>query len=139
MSNPLAILQGAYRDPLEYARQLAAAGQRVVGYTAPDTPIELLIAAGLHPVLILPRAPVEPALTGDYLADTDPWELKAMIERLVDGSCRDLAIVIVSRPHEWLYYMGKEFVRTGMGEAIPPLHMLDLVHHADASIAAYNR
>jgi benzoyl-CoA reductase/2-hydroxyglutaryl-CoA dehydratase subunit BcrC/BadD/HgdB len=117
-----------------------AAGPPVVGYVGADVPVELLTAAGYLP-LRLAGDPDAPSDTGEKILGrgVDPVA-RSVLTRLLDGGYGPLAALVVSRDCEAslrLFYAVRELHRTGDAPALPPVHLVDVLHLPHRSTTAY--
>jgi hypothetical protein len=112
------------RDPQATARDVAASGQRVVGYVGNDVPVELILAAGALPVRV--RCTVD---TGTSDVDTlversfSP-ELRAIANRWLRGELDHLDAVVFARSDDSgqrIYYYLCELQRRGLCAGPRPL------------------
>lgn len=131
-------LRRAYGDRLAAARAHHAGGGLVVGYTGPTIPLELIHALGAMPVLIAAESPHPTPVADALIERSEPWPLRSVAERALDGTVEFLDLLIVSRAEEWLYYNLKEAVRVGLGARVPPLHMFDLIQDPAPAVSGYN-
>ncbi|WP_182466683.1 2-hydroxyacyl-CoA dehydratase family protein [Sphingomonas gilva] len=125
-------------DRMAAARAAKAAGRAVVAVVGPGVPIELVLACGAMPVRIVADAGGATPAADDLVGTAESAEMRALIEQALGGGLAFADLLVITRPHEWLYYYLKEAVRLG-AEGVPPLHMHDLVPSAEASLRAYNR
>ncbi|MBB4683128.1 2-hydroxyacyl-CoA dehydratase family protein [Amycolatopsis jiangsuensis] len=103
----------------------------VAGYVGADVPVELLTAAGLHPVR-LAGSPREDAAEGRrYLGGgLDPVAC-SVLTRLLNGGYGPLDVLVVSRDCEAslrLFYVLRELRRVEPSIALPPVHLVDVLH-----------
>ncbi|SFN37396.1 Benzoyl-CoA reductase/2-hydroxyglutaryl-CoA dehydratase subunit, BcrC/BadD/HgdB [Pseudonocardia ammonioxydans] len=103
----------------------------VAGYVGADVPVELLTAAGYHPRR-LSGSPHEDASAGRrYLGGgLDPVAC-SVLTRLLAGSYGPLDVLVVSRDCEAslrLFYVLRELRRVEPSVALPPLHLVDVLH-----------
>jgi benzoyl-CoA reductase/2-hydroxyglutaryl-CoA dehydratase subunit BcrC/BadD/HgdB len=103
----------------------------IAGYVGADVPVELLTAAGYHPVR-LSGAPDEDASPGrHYLGGgLDPVAC-SILTRLLAGAYGGLDVLVVSRDCEAslrLFYVLRELRRVEPGIALPPVHLVDVLH-----------
>lgn len=103
----------------------------VAGYVGADVPVELLTAAGYHP-LRLSGSPAEDAAPGrHYLGGgLDPVAC-SILTRLLTGSYGELDVLVASRDCEAslrLFYVLRELRRVSPDLAVPPLHLVDVLH-----------
>jgi benzoyl-CoA reductase/2-hydroxyglutaryl-CoA dehydratase subunit BcrC/BadD/HgdB len=131
-------LQQAYGQPLAAAREHRRCGGRVVGYTGPTVPVELIESTGAMPVLVVPQLPRPTPLADQLIETTEPWALRSVAEQALDGSLACLDLLVLTRSEDWLYYNLKEAVRRGLGERVPELHLMDLIQSSLPAVQDYN-
>ncbi|TQM45124.1 2-hydroxyacyl-CoA dehydratase family protein [Pseudonocardia cypriaca] len=117
-----------------------ATGLPVVGCVGADVPVEVLTAAGFLP-LRLAGDPDAPSDAGDLILGrgVDPVA-RSVLTCLLDGGYGPLAALVVSRDCEAslrLFYAVRELHRTGDGAALPPVHLVDVLHLPHRSTTAY--
>ena len=121
---------------------LAPCGQRLragtIGLVGAGIPAEVMLACGAHPVRILPRGDSATPLADALVGVGETAEMRALLERALDGELALLDLLVIGRAYEWLYYYLKEAVRLG-NERVPPLHLFDVVPSAYPSLANYGR
>jgi len=127
-------LGAAYRD------RSIPDGRKAIGLMGATIPVELVLASGAVPLAIA-AAPDGPTPTADrYLEDHFDGEVRATLQALLEGAFRGLDLLVLARSSDAyleLYYVLKEIVRLGGGEAIPPLHLYDLLHGRSDANRAY--
>lgn len=114
----------------------------VAGYVGADVPVELLTAAGFHP-LRLTGSPHEDAAEGRrYLGGgLDPVAC-SVLTRLLAGAYGPLEVLVVSRDCEAslrLFYVLRELRRVEPGIALPPVHLVDVLHLPHRTTTRYVR
>ncbi|MBO0701456.1 MAG: 2-hydroxyacyl-CoA dehydratase, partial [Candidatus Dormibacteraeota bacterium] len=106
----------------------------------PTVPVELVLAAGAYPVAVAPF-PGGPTPEADrYLERHFDDGVRATLESLLRGDYDWLDLLVIPRTSDGyleLYYTLKEVVRLGGGEAVPPLHLYDLLHGRSEANRAY--
>ncbi|MBP2370651.1 2-hydroxyacyl-CoA dehydratase family protein [Pseudonocardia parietis] len=103
----------------------------VAGYIGADVPVELLTAAGYLP-LRLAGSPHEDAAEGRRLlgGGLDPVAC-SVLTRLLAGAYGPLEVLVVSRDCEAslrLFYVLRELRRVEPETALPPVHLVDVLH-----------
>ncbi|RBM21018.1 2-hydroxyacyl-CoA dehydratase [Prauserella sp. PE36] len=103
----------------------------VIGYVGADVPVELLTAAGAHPVR-LTGSPGEPSTAGDRYLGTglDPVA-RSVLTRLLDGAYGCLDGLVVGRDCEAssrLFYAVRELKRIDPAAPLPPVQLVDVLH-----------
>jgi benzoyl-CoA reductase/2-hydroxyglutaryl-CoA dehydratase subunit BcrC/BadD/HgdB len=131
-------LQHHYAHRLDEARSAHAEHMKVVGLIGNTIPRELVLAAGMFPVLISATFG-QPTPTADrYMEDVIPPETKLLFEVAASGELEFMDLLVVSRPYAHLYYYLKEVYRLGRAPDLPPLHIFDLIHAQRDVFRAYN-
>jgi benzoyl-CoA reductase subunit C len=124
---------------LRAARAAHEAGQRTVGLLGPTVPAEFILAAGCFPVMLAAEDP-HPTPDADRLIEkSEPWPLRALAQRALEGSLEFLDLMVIPRAEEWLFYNLKEAVRIGEGARVPALHLHDLIQSHMDEVAAFNQ
>ncbi|MFC4003826.1 2-hydroxyacyl-CoA dehydratase [Prauserella oleivorans] len=126
MSAVLSRLAGPIADPV-----VSDGSRPVIGYVGADVPVELLTAAGAHPVR-LTGAPGSPSTAGDRYLGTglDPVA-RSVLTRLLDGEYGHLDGLVVSRDCEAssrLFYAIRELKRIDPATPLPPVQLVDVLH-----------
>ncbi len=114
----------------------------VIGYVGADVPVEYITAAGLLP-LRLSGTPGAPSTAGDRCLGTglDP-AARSVLTRLLDGDFGPLDGVVVSRDCEAslrLFYALRELRRVDPALALPPVHLVDVLHLPHRTTTRYVR
>ncbi|MFI1023666.1 2-hydroxyacyl-CoA dehydratase [Streptomyces olivaceus] len=114
----------------------------VIGYVGADVPVEYITAAGLLP-LRLSGTPDAPSTAGDRFLGTglDP-AARSVLTRLLDGDFGPLDGVVVSRDCEAslrLFYALRELRRVDPALALPPVHLVDVLHLPHRTTTRYVR
>ncbi|MEW2569480.1 2-hydroxyacyl-CoA dehydratase family protein [Streptomyces sp. NPDC047070] len=114
----------------------------VVGYVGADVPVEYLTAAGLLP-LRLTGDPDTPSTAGDRYLGTglDP-AARSVLTRLLDADYGPLEGIVVSRDCEAssrLFYALRELRRVEPSLALPPVHLVDVLHLPHRTTTRYVR
>ncbi|MBZ6259650.1 2-hydroxyacyl-CoA dehydratase family protein [Streptomyces olivaceus] len=114
----------------------------VIGYVGADVPVEYITAAGLLP-LRLSGTPGAPSAAGDRFLGTglDP-AARSVLTRLLDGDFGPLDGVVVSRDCEAslrLFYALRELRRVDPALALPPVHLVDVLHLPHRTTTRYVR
>lgn len=120
-----ALLNGCLADPLASARAQRRAGGRVVGYVSADIPVELILAAGAHPLLLPGSSPGTPTPQADeYLEPTFAPLERSIAQQWLTGGLDALEYVVLSRARDSsqrLYYYMCELQRRGLCPHPTPL------------------
>jgi benzoyl-CoA reductase/2-hydroxyglutaryl-CoA dehydratase subunit BcrC/BadD/HgdB len=124
-----------------YERRAApAAGRKTVGVAGGTVPVELVRAAGARAVDVSPgwREPTPDA--DRYLERHNDDDARATLQAALDGRLEWLDLLVLPRTSDAfveIYHTLKELVRLGRGDAVPPLHLYDLLHGRSAANGAY--
>lgn len=142
MSAALARLARHADDRTSEARRLRARGHPVIGYVGADVPVEVLTAAGALPVR-LAGAPGTDSAAGDrYLGRGLDPAARSVLTLLLEGGYGDLDGVVVSRDCEAsarLFYALRELRRVEPATALPPVHLVDVLHLPHRTTTRYVR
>ncbi|MBZ6202733.1 2-hydroxyacyl-CoA dehydratase [Streptomyces olivaceus] len=114
----------------------------VIGYVGADVPVEYITAAGLLP-LRLSGTPGAPSTAGDRCLGTglDP-AARSVLTRLLDGDFGPLDGIVVARDCEAslrLFYALRELRRVDPALALPPVHLVDVLHLPHRTTTRYVR
>ncbi|MBZ6286032.1 2-hydroxyacyl-CoA dehydratase family protein [Streptomyces olivaceus] len=114
----------------------------VIGYVGADVPVEYITAAGLLP-LRLSGTPGAPSTAGDRCLGTglDP-AARSVLTLLLDGDFGPLDGIVVSRDCEAslrLFYALRELRRVDPALALPPVHLVDVLHLPHRTTTRYVR
>ncbi|RNL87612.1 2-hydroxyacyl-CoA dehydratase family protein [Halostreptopolyspora alba] len=138
----LARLTAHAADRTAAAREWRASGRPVIGYVGADVPVELLTAVGALPVR-LAGVPGADTTAGDrYLGHGVDLAARSVLTRLVNGDYGPLDGLVVSRDCEAsarLFYAVRELRRVEPAMALPPAHLVDVLHLPHRSTTRYVR
>ncbi|AXL92815.1 2-hydroxyacyl-CoA dehydratase [Streptomyces sp. CB09001] len=114
----------------------------VIGYVGADVPVEYITAAGLLP-LRLSGSPGTPSTAGDRYLGTglDP-AARSVLTRLLAGDFGPLDGIVVSHDCEAslrLFYALRELRRVDPALALPPVHLVDVLHLPHRTTTRYVR
>ncbi|MFS8199735.1 2-hydroxyacyl-CoA dehydratase [Streptomyces sp. CWNU-52B] len=143
MSAALAQLTSHGTDRTAAADAWRARGHgRVIGYVGADVPVEYISAAGLLP-LRLSGNPDAPSTAGDRYLGTglDPVA-RSVLTRIVGREYGPLDGIVVSRDCEAslrLFYALRELRRVEPASALPPVHLVDVLHLPHRTTTRYVR
>ncbi len=132
-------LQAAYAQRLDAARQARRQGHKVVGYVGNTVPLELIVAAGCHPVRIAPLAGATP-LADPYVESFSDPDMRLTFQGYCSGDYEVLDLLVIARSTESqhkLYLSLREARRTGIVSAGPELVLYDILHTQRASSQRY--
>ncbi len=112
-----------------------------MGYVGADVPIEILDAAALHAVRLRGRLGADTTLADEVAeAAIDP-AARSILQQLLDGSCRDLAAVVIGHDTEAsarVFHYAAECRHLGIGD-VPPVRFVDVLHGDRPGARDYNR
>ncbi|NKQ51344.1 2-hydroxyacyl-CoA dehydratase [Amycolatopsis sp. K13G38] len=124
----LARLLAHAADRMAVAR---ATDRPVIGYVGADVPVELLTAAGALPLRLFGAPGADHSLGDRYLGQGLDPAARSVLSRLLLGEFGELAGVVVSRDCEAsarLFYALRELRRVEPSIALPPVHLVDVLH-----------
>ncbi|WP_169542606.1 2-hydroxyacyl-CoA dehydratase subunit D [Sphingomonas baiyangensis] len=136
----LARLRAAYADPAAEVARAHAAGTPVVGYFLNSVPIELVLAAGMHPIRLTGRTERTPVRADRYMEEYFDGEVRAIFEALLAGEHAALDLLVVPRSAEiylQLYYWIGEIPRWEPEVALPPAWLFDLLQTPSYTTTRY--
>lgn len=133
-----AVLQAAYGDRFAAARAFQAAGGKVVGVIGRTAPVEMILAAGGFPLLIMGEDRHPTPLGDRYMPASYDWDFHSIYERALEGAFDFMDLLVVTRAYERMYYFLKEPFRRGEIPGLPPLHVFDLIPTRRPSFRDYN-
>ncbi|MBP0458723.1 2-hydroxyacyl-CoA dehydratase family protein [Streptomyces montanisoli] len=134
------LLDAVHDDRGAPAREWAAAGRPVVGYVGADTPVELVTAAGALPVRLAGRPGRDASRARTYLEGAVDPQVVNILAGLLDPGETSPDLVLITHESDaslQLFLTLRELRRTGV-EALPPVHLLDLLHLPSKATARYN-
>jgi hypothetical protein len=117
-------LRGLRDEPQSVARDIAASGERVVGYVGNDVPVELILASGAVPVRLRGSPKVSKSRAEDFVESSFSPELGVIAEQWLGGALDHLHSVIFARSDDSgqrLYYYLCELQRRGLCAGPRPL------------------
>ncbi|SFK53025.1 2-hydroxyacyl-CoA dehydratase family protein [Geodermatophilus ruber] len=134
-------LEQVYSSRPGTVRALAEQGRRVIGVVGADVPVELVEAAGAVAYRLHGHPDVLSAEAQEVLgASLDPVA-HSVLTQVLGGSLTFLDGLVVSRDSQaslQLFYALRELRRLEPHRAIPPLHLLDLLHLPTEPTARYD-
>ncbi|NDA47915.1 MAG: 2-hydroxyacyl-CoA dehydratase, partial [Alphaproteobacteria bacterium] len=128
-----------YHNRDQAARLAHAQGQRLIGRTSPDIPIEPIIAAGFFPLMLTADLARATPFADHYVDPELPGETRILFETIAGGDYEFLDLLILARAQDKLYYFLKEVYRLGRAPKMPALMMYDIMPSLRDSVSAYNR
>jgi benzoyl-CoA reductase/2-hydroxyglutaryl-CoA dehydratase subunit BcrC/BadD/HgdB len=135
----LSTLQRYYGDRAFALAQMLEGDRPVAGRIGASVPAELLMAAGFASFMITAPAGAATPTADVYIEPVVPPETRALFQAALNGAYDEVALLVLSRQYDKLFYYLKEIYRLGLGPRLPPLHIYDLMQSQRASVAAYNR
>jgi hypothetical protein len=118
------MLRGLWRDPQQVARQVAAAGEKVIGYLGSEVPVALILAAGALPVRVRSGALGSTDHADRYIESSFAPEARAIADAWLRGGLNHLHSVVFARGDDSgqrLYYYLCEMQRRGLCGGPRPL------------------
>jgi hypothetical protein len=115
MSEFESLVQQSIADPLAEARSRARQGQRIIAFTQPDVPVELIMAAGAFPLALSVGARSTPRAV-ELLESGFSTASRAVAEQWLTGQLDFVDTVVLSRgddSFQRLYYYMCELRRRG--------------------------
>jgi len=103
----------------------------VIGYVGADVPVELITAAGARPWRLAGHPGADQTAGDRYLGRGVDPATRSLLSRLLDGEFGSLDGLVVSRDCESsarLFYALRELRRVDPAIALPPLHLVDVLH-----------
>lgn len=136
-AHAIAALRAAFADPVQTARDAGGGMVRTLG---PDVPREILLAAGLTPVRLVPdpaaATPMADTLVG---GESLGWRGRALLETLLaDAERRPLIMSHADAEQPQLFAALRELSRLGDAD-LGPVHFVDLLATDREATLAYNR
>lgn len=135
-------LKQQYRNREGNAKDWKRSGGKVVGYLGVDVPEELLIAADLFPIRIMPDPAGSREIATKYFRPNFNPVLLSIFNRILDGSYAFLDHLILANSSEsvlQLFYVLREVERLEPYDGMPKVHFLDFLHTRYRTSALYNR
>src|SRR5690242_15915091 len=90
-------LRGLRDDPQSVARDVAASGERVVGYFGNDVPVALILASGAIPVRLRARPDLKLSQVDDFVESSFSPEVRVIADQWLTGALDHLHSVIFAR------------------------------------------
>jgi benzoyl-CoA reductase/2-hydroxyglutaryl-CoA dehydratase subunit BcrC/BadD/HgdB len=130
-----------YHHPISSAVHYREAGQNIIGYISPDVPIELIIAAGLHPLRLKgnPEAPIRYA--HKYLKSNFNPFFCSIFDQILDLTYSFVDRLILSNLDESvvrLFYYLREIHRLEPNPQLPPVEYFEFLHLKTEISLQYN-
>lgn len=127
----------AYRSP----GPLDTPTEPVIGYVGQDVPEEILTAAGARALRLRGSPGWDTGRADTYLGTGLDPAVRALLAGLLDQRFGPLAGVVVSSDcdaSQRLFYVMREIHRVEPGTALPPVHLVDVLHLPRPSTLRYN-
>ena len=134
-------LVGVAAQRFDRAAAARAAGERVVGYVGADLPQELVEAAGLRPLRLIPIDVAEREEADRLLGPGVDEPVRLVLAGLLEGRYPiDLLVVCHDSDHDVRLYTALRALALGdPALPLPPLHVHDFLHLPTGTTAAYDR
>ncbi|WBS00691.1 2-hydroxyacyl-CoA dehydratase family protein [Pseudoduganella sp. SL102] len=139
-SGPLDALRRAYDERLAGATRARAAGTPVVAYLGNATPVELIVAAGAHPLLMSGDPREDTPLAERFLDDDFDGDLRSVYQRVVTGHYNLADLIVIPRSSNgylYLYYFLLETRRMLPETTFPEVVLFDVLHTPYLSTGQY--
>jgi benzoyl-CoA reductase/2-hydroxyglutaryl-CoA dehydratase subunit BcrC/BadD/HgdB len=114
----------------------------VIGYVGADVPVEYLTAAGLHPLRLSGNPEASHAAGDRYLGTGLDPAARSVLTRVLGQDYGPLDGILVSRDCEAslrLFYALRELRRVEPSLALPPVHLVDVLHLPHRTTTRYVR
>ncbi|HEV7692251.1 MAG TPA: 2-hydroxyacyl-CoA dehydratase family protein [Hyphomonadaceae bacterium] len=129
------------RDAEALAQRAAASGQKVCGWLGVGSPVELIDAAGLHPMELSAGDAHATPLADEYMEDLFDPVVRGVFERLLRGEFSYLSAIVLPRSgdsvHRFYYYLC-ELKRAGIANLPEPI-LFDCLQAQGAPSNNYTR
>ncbi|WP_180994186.1 2-hydroxyacyl-CoA dehydratase subunit D [Bacillus sp. Marseille-P3661] len=130
-----------YSTPDEIALYSSQKDKKIIGYLGNDIPVELLIAAGCHPIQIRGRFDKDPHTANQYLESGFDPRVKMQMGQIIDGSYGFLEHLIVTNSSDAIiriYYYLRALKETDPNINLPELYFYDFLHSKLRNASLYN-
>jgi len=139
-TTPMTILTEAFKESQQaFGRTLERKDAVVVSW--PSVPVEIVRAAGLNPLVVRGRMGSTPSADAYLEPGVFPGRLRWLVEAALSGYFSDAACLVIPRtsdPDYKCFLYLREFGRLGIGPALPPVLLFDLLQSEGANVHAYN-
>jgi len=130
-----------YAHRLQAAQQVKAAGGKVAGYVSTAVPVELIMASGLHPVMITGDCRSATPLADEWMESMFDPMARVIFQAALAGDLEFLDVLIIPRTADSflrLYLYLREIERQGICKRLPRLVLFDLLQVTGDHSARHN-
>lgn len=140
-TTPILTLTAAFDAQHTALRRAVDRKERVVVLSAPSVPVEIVRAAGLSPLVVRGGTAPTPSADAHLEAGVFPARLRSLTEAALSGFLASAAGIVFPRTSDpdykcFLYF--REFARSGIAPALPPVLLFDLLQSEGPNVRAYN-
>jgi benzoyl-CoA reductase/2-hydroxyglutaryl-CoA dehydratase subunit BcrC/BadD/HgdB len=140
-TTPIAALTAAFEQTEISTEPAAKQNGRAVVLSWPSVPMEIVRAAGLVPIVARGGLSETPAANPYLEHGIFPSRLRRLAEAALTGRVSSAARIIVPRTsdadYKFFLYL-REFVRSGIAHALPPVLLFDLLQSEGPDVGSYN-
>ena len=142
--NPIAAFERIYARRAAAVADAIRSGGQAVAYLGADTPIELIVAAGMTPVRLMGDPALACPDANLLLGPRSSQRRRSQLQQVLAGACDGVDGLVIARNAEelvWLFYVLRALRRTDPAWAgrLPQLHLFDLLHMPHRTSGDYNR
>jgi crotonobetainyl-CoA:carnitine CoA-transferase CaiB-like acyl-CoA transferase/benzoyl-CoA reductase/2-hydroxyglutaryl-CoA dehydratase subunit BcrC/BadD/HgdB len=140
-SSAISAIEHAYLNRLDAARRYKSAGGRVAGFVSTAVPIEVIVAAGMYPVMITGHCRGDTSLADEWMEDMFDPMARAIFQSALAGELAFLDVLIIPRSADSflrLYLYLREIERLGICKQLPRIVLYDLLQTSWESSAHHN-
>ncbi|HTE40573.1 MAG TPA: 2-hydroxyacyl-CoA dehydratase family protein [Steroidobacteraceae bacterium] len=140
-SSAAATIEEAYADRLRTAHELKRAGGLVAGFVSTAAPIELIAAAGFHPVMITGDCRGSTELADEWMESLFDPMARAIFQAALSGELEFLDVLIIPRSADSflrLYLYLREVERLDLCKRLPRVVLYDLLQTQSATSLRHN-
>ena len=137
----LTTLTTAFEHTFGRLGQDSSHDRRAVVMSWPAVPVELIRAAQLTPVVVRGTADPTPAADAHLEPDVFPARIRHLVDAALAGRLAHVTCVVIPRtsdPDYKAFLYLREFERTGVTSALPPVHLFDLLQSDDDGVRRYD-
>jgi len=128
----------ATQSALEAAREVAAAGHRVVAIVGWRVPREPLLAAGLHYVQVTPAIGPPTPVADELLSSDSSPDTRSLFQLIVGGALDFASLVVLAPPFAGLSASIEDMRRAGvLREQVPPTYYFEVLTWREPASRAF--
>jgi len=131
----------AYERRLDIARSIKAQGGKVVGHVSTAVPVEVIMAAGMHPVMITGDCDAPTPLADEWMESMFDPMARAIFQSALAGELEFRDALIIPRTADSfmrLYLYLREIERQGICTRLPQIVSYDLLQSNGEHAARHN-